>query len=954
MSIVEDYIKNFSLYYEKYGENTCLLYQSGSFLEVYSTYSPTEDPKLIKTKGPNIFSLSSLLNIICTRKDKSINEISLKNPYLLGFPIVSAPKFIKLLVDNNFTVLTITQITQPPKPERKLTAIYSPGTYIENIQNPESNFTLNIYIEEINKIICCGLSAIDLSSGKCIIFECHSKIEDNKLALDDAICFINNISPKEIIIYNTTSLTKDFLLPYMEIEKRYYHYYNTIDNKYTKLNYQNELLKNIFSKYSSLISPIETLELDKYIFATISLVGLLDFLVDHNNKLLIDLDRPQIYTTNKHLFLGNNAVYQLNVDNNNNNNNKGLINILNQSSTAMGKRFIKNRLVAPLINKDQLNDIYDKAEIFIKDNKWKKIEVFLNGIQDIERLKRRIGLKIINPCELYNFIKSCENIVDLITYLDRENINIYPTNKLIKKLNKLIKYCNKNYLMDKLKIYMLADISESLFNKGLYEDIDKLDSGLIDDQSIINIVQVAIEKIIGKIRIKKSEKSGYFIQLTKIKADTFKQKLEKMEYIEINNEKIYTKQIIFENSHKTVKVYLSFLKEKSAEINKSESELANLVKSKFIESTDYLYKKYSKLLSKLCEFIEQLDYYKTIAKTSCLYNYVRPIINEKEYSFVNCKQLRHPIVEKIIDYEYVPHDIHIGEELKGMLIYGVNSAGKSVLMKALGLSVIMAQSGFFVPATEYIFSPFTAIYTRITSNDNIYRGMSSFVSEILELNAIQKRADKRTLIIGDEACNTTESVSGTAIVSATLIKLSQVNASFIFATHLHEIIDLDIIKNIKTIKAFHLSVNYDNATNKLIYDRQLCEGNGDRIYGISVANFLIDNKDFIELANSIKNVILKQNNSIITDKKSKYNSGIYVYECQICGNVPNKKEVPLDTHHINFQKDCKDGFVIGKNHIPKNSKQNLIVLCKPCHNDVHSDKITLNKYIMTSEGRALC
>lgn len=954
-TIVEEYLSYYSFYYKKYGNKTCVLLMSGMFYECYSTFNPNANDNKIE---PNLHELSELLNIICTRKDKSISTISLKNPYLLGFPIVSSSKFIKILVDNDYTVIVIDQVTLPPNPKRKVTGIYSASTFIDNITNHNSNYTACIYIEENNKILSIGTAAIDVSTGKNIIYECHSSFEDKKKALDDTIIFLSTISPRELLIHNKSNLDKDFLISYMDLDKKYCHYYNTIDDKYCKLNFQNEMLRNVFNKYNTLISPIEYLELERLIYATISLVRVIDFLIDHNNKLLKDIDKPIIYSTNKHLILGNNASYQLNIENTDKNNKtkyKSLLDVINIASTAIGKRFIRNRILTPLINKNDLENIYDNVDLLIKDDNWKNIEHYLTQIQDLERLGRRITLKIINPYEMSDFIKSLETIKDMHTYIS-ENIPLLAFNGKIKKLNKLLKYCKKYFNLDKLKLYPLSDIKDSFFNNGIFEDIDKMCSDINHGHTFIDDVKIAIKNIFDdnkiSFKINKNDRDGYYIQMTKIKANILKQKLSALDCIYIKDHVLEVKNITFNDNGKNVKIYFPFLKEKSSEMTKSKENLCDMVKNKYFDCCEYINLKYLIFIKKICVHIGNLDYYKTIAKTAKIYNYTRPQIKDNENGYIECKNLRHPIVERLIDYEYSPHDIKIGNELKGMLIYGINSSGKSVLMKALGLSIIMAQSGFYVPATEYIFSPYNYIYTRILSQDNIFKGLSSFVIEMLELNSIIKRANEKTLVIGDEVTRGTESISGSSIVSATLIKLSDVKASFIFATHLHDIIELDVIKNLTTLKAFYLSFTYDTNTNAIIYDRKLKEGNGDKIYGLNVAKYIIDNSDFMEMANDIKNKLLNKYDSFIPNKKSRYNNGIYVYQCQLC-KAHATKDNNLESHHINFQKDSVNGFINNKNHIPLHSAANIIILCDNCHKSLHKDNVQISGYVMSTTGKKI-
>ena len=293
------------------------------------------------------------------------------------------------------------------------------------------------------------------------------------------------------------------------------------------------------------------------------------------------------------------------------------------------------------------------------------------------------------------------------------------------------------------------------------------------------------------------------------------------------------------------------------------------------------------------------------------------------------------------------------------MLYGLNAAGKSVLMKAIGINIIMAQAGFFVAAKQFTYYPYKSLYTRITGNDNQSRGLSSYTLEIVELNAILKRADSSTLVIGDEVCRGTEHISGSAIVATTLLRLAEKNATFIFATHLHELMELEEIQQKDNIKAFHLSVEHDEISDRLIYDRLLKPGSGERIYGITVAKYIIKDEDFIKKALEIKNKLLNRDpaSAVISTKKSRYNSDVLMDRCDMCGkregDMKNGKNTKtnLESHHINHQKDCENGFVKTKQHIQKDQTFNLMVLCQICHDKVHNEKIEIDAIKMTSHGK---
>jgi hypothetical protein len=158
---------------------------------------------------------------------------------------------------------------------------------------------------------------------------------------------------------------------------------------------------------------------------------------------------------------------------------------------------------------------------------------------------------------------------------------------------------------------------------------------------------------------------------------------------------------------------------------------------------------------------------------------------------------------------------------KRFLLKDFTVTHNSTFMKSIGIGVIMAQSGMFVPASTFEYSPYDSLFARITANDNIFKGLSSFALEMTELRAILKRTNSKTLVIGDEVCRGTENISGNSIVAATIIQLAKKKSSFIFASHLHELSKMERIKKLKNVKPYHLTISYNEKTNELIFDRLL-------------------------------------------------------------------------------------------------------------------------------------
>jgi DNA mismatch repair protein MutS len=210
-----------------------------------------------------------------------------------------------------------------------------------------------------------------------------------------------------------------------------------------------------------------------------------------------------------------------------------------------------------------------------------------------------------------------------------------------------------------------------------------------------------------------------------------------------------------------------------------------------------------------------------------------------------------------------------------------------------------------------------------------------------ELRAILKRSNKNTLVICDELCKGTEHKSSLILVMAMLVILAKNKTSFITATHLHEICSLERLKNILNIKLYHLHVDYNESTNTITYDRTLKEGSGESFYGLNVAKYLINDNNFMDVANMIKKEIFEIPD-LYSHKTSNYNPNVYMEKCQICNHQPKRGEIPLETHHIMFQKDFINGINNKKIHLQKNHKANLVVLCYKCHDKIDTDEIIIN------------
>lgn len=967
MTLIDDYIKEQERYSRKYGPNTIVLMQVGHFFECYGV-----DNKIEKSNCDNLYKLSDILNIQLTRKNKNIVENSRKNPLMIGINIYSTDKYVQLLLNNNYTTVLIEQVNDPPYVERKVTGIYSPGTNIEYSLKGDTNNLMSIYLERTkNDNLCIGISIIDLSTGKNMVYELYSNKQDKSYGIDEIFRTIQSYDPKEILfIKKNICESDDFFINNLDLNQRVVHFKNIseINSEYQNINYQKTFLGKIF-KNTGILSVIEYIDLENKPFALLSYIIILDFAYEHNASIIDKIDKPNIWDNDKYLNLTNNSINQLNLVAHKNIPGKydSLFSVINNTSTHIGKRMLRDRLLNPIINVETLNFRYNCVESMMSNRDseyyYKCYEENLNKIQDLERLHRKMALSLIQPSDFSVLDFSYEHVNNILAIKNDMLNKLRPSDDTIAKFKEFIEEYRHDFNMDAIIKYHLDKIQNSFFNKQIYPEIDELQCRIENCYKIFNIVIKNLSKHIEEkkqskyqlLKLENNDRDGYFITLTGKRNELLKKKLKKENYpnivinfsnktIEIETRDISSKCV----SKPNVRLVSEYLKELSNKLITYQNKIHCLCRDKFLEKMEYYDSKYSSTLKIITEFVAEIDVIKSIAKTSTMYAYTKPRIEEADNSFIIAKSLRHPIIERINDsYNYVPNDVSIGkndsEETNGILLFGTNASGKSSLMKGIGLNIILAQAGFFVACKEFRFNPYKYLFTRINNNDNIFKGESSFAVEMGELRSILKRSDSRSLVLGDELCSGTENISALAIFSSSVIKLCERKTNFVFATHLHDLCKIPQIMELDSIKMFHLKVIFNKETGELVYDRKLEEGNGPTIYGLEVCRAMDMDNDFLMLSEKIRKQIVGEKESILSATKSHYNSKVFLDKCGICGVDAE------DAHHIKFQSSADEMGIIDS-HIVKNTKYNLVPLCKKCHDNVHHGNLEINSYKLTSNG----
>lgn len=868
-SLLKQYDYYFNYYSLKFKKVT-VIFQNGKFYEFYGVETPTK-------KIGNVSEIVALT---------LLNIGYLHEHMCVGFQTNTKSKYLTKLLDNGWTVVQVDQETVKGDPKKKfrrgVTVIHSPETYIDDNIVPDNKYIVCCYVEYFTDPkfdpVVVGLSAIDITTGEIKIYETCNDKDDRDFAKSEITRFMQSHSPVYTIFYS---------------ENKIDNFENTInwDPKYSSPKYQKHLLEKLYPSHG-LLGVYEYLGITHFTTAISSLTGLIQYCLDHNPAILNNLPYPTIYSSDEILMLANNAIEQLDLISQSKAKFASVFNLVNFTNTSMGHRLLKNRLLHPIVDQEEIRARYDYVEYFWD---WEKYSSHLQKICDLEKVYRKLNNPSIQL--LMTFVSSIYKVEKLLKTIDCDIGYVKGLSKLIRFLDERIDQSSDIFFRNS-KLIEYNDIKKScceFFEGQKAQFEDKVNSPI---EMNINLDGCVYEFKNAKYKL---FSPGELIVVTDTK-----------------NIKYCTTEKIKKISKKYSNAYLEYDSEYKKTLALFISDL----------------QQFDETIKNIIRTIAIIDVYVSSAKCAQQYNYSRPIVKDGP-SFISAKQIRHPIIERLSASIYVPHDLVFGKGVNGMLLYGFNASGKSSLMKTLGINLILAQAGMFTASQSFKFAPFTNIQTRILSTDNLQKGLSSFAVEMIELRNILVRSNSSSLILGDEISRGTETVSGVAIVSAAIIGLLAKGAKFLFATHLHQLCEINEIKSSGEISICHLQVERRGDT--LVYKRDLQPGCGDSLYGLEVARAMKLPEEFLATALQIRKKILKDE-----ERSTRYNSEMFLDKCGVCGE--NADQV----HHIRFQKDADENGFIG--HFHKNHLRNLVGLCEKCHKKVHSDRLKIIAWEETSDG----
>ena len=773
-----------------------------------------------------------------------------------------------------------------------------------------------------------------------------------------------------------------------------------------KQTYQCQLLSR-FYKFNDITAFLTIFNNNAW--STQSFCYLLDWIYQHNPNLVYRIAEPIIEDKSNRLILANHSLKQLNIIDDTNGDYKGKFSsvsrMLNECVTSMGKRKFAYQFLNPVTDKKYLQEEYDIIEHLLVtqfDHDYQIIKTILTPIKDLVKISRQILLNKISPktvYQLYSGIIAAKSIYYFILgypvlheYLKKR---IPDFDHLLVYIDEIIKRLDAIFIMDDCKdIDNIQKIEKSFIKTGVDASLDEKIRILTESQDQLECCRAYFSSVISQfengskkksktkgilddaepcseyVKIHETEKNHYSLLATDRRCKVLEEVLKKANIQSVvlkYQSRFYNKECNFILDIE--KDPLEFNKQTTTNKNIVNNQInklckdVSLIKMNFIETVSVIYSQiiksldiYQPKIDIICELFAFTDIVYSKAFIANKYNYCKPtIVSNKveDKSYVNVVGLRHCLIEKIQQSElYVANDLTIGDgQMDGILLYGTNAVGKTSFIRALGISVIMAQAGLYVPASSYKFNPYKYIFTRIIGNDNLFKGLSTFAVEMSELRTILRLSDKNSLVLGDELCSGTESTSATSIFVAGIQSLERKKCSFIFATHLHEIIDYEEITGLKNVALKHMSVIYDKENDCLVYDRKLKDGPGTNMYGLEVCKSLSLPSDFLEAALSIRMKYHPQSASILDQKKSHYNASVIKGLCENC-----RERVAVDAHHLIHQQDADQKGIIKLQdnglQLHKNHAANLLNLCQKCHDDFHSEAKDDKRYkkVKTTKG----
>ncbi|MCB5249661.1 MAG: DNA mismatch repair protein MutS [Candidatus Cloacimonadales bacterium] len=773
-------------YYDikKEHQDKIILFRMGDFYETFD-----EDAKIA----------SKILGITLTKRNKNDENA----PYLAGFPYHALDNYLDKLVQSGRKIAIVEQMEDPKLAKglvkRGIIEIITPGAIIDEKLIPRSD---NVFLAVVNwdkNRAKAGYACLDVSTADFLFTELnHDKLHDEIL----------RTKPKEIIVKNNElkALIEDFKLEYHPAIT----IYDTWHYEYAEAK---KLIKEHFNVFT-----LESLGVQDKKIGMIAAAVALSYIKSLRTEDLTHLNTINYYSLDEYMQIDEISRRNLELFRSMRTNDReaSLLSVIDETRTPMGTRLLNHYLQYPLMSIAEISNRHNAVESFKENIAFTRdLRDILYEIGDLSRIITRLATLRANARDLNvlaSYLQTAPIIYELLNKFDSD---------LIRELQSNIK--NYSEIVDKINKYITESppitITEgNIINNSIHDELDELRLICRDGKGwIARLEESEKQKTnIPTLKIGFNKVFGYYIEITKQHKD-----------------KVPDNYIAKQTLVNAERYISPILKEHESRVLGAEERIQNLEHEIFSKLRLELSEQVP-LIQEYISIVAQLDVLSNFAFIAHQNRYNRPIFNHD--GILELEDCRHPVIEKLLkDEQFIPNDVSLNDDdYKIALITGPNMAGKSTYLRQIGLIVIMAQMGSYVPCKYANLPIFDKLFTRVGASDNLTQGQSTFLVEMIETANILHSATPDSLILLDEIGRGTSTFDGLSLAWSIVEHIHnspKINAKTLFATHYHELTELENI--LPGVKNFNITIREWNE--QLIFLRKVERGSADQSYGIQVA-----------------------------------------------------------------------------------------------------------------------
>ena len=762
-----------------------LFYRLGDFYEMFF-----EDAEIV----------SKELELTLTGKSCGLPE---RAP-MCGVPFHAVDSYLTRLVEKGYKAAICEQVEDPRTAKgmvkREVIRIVTPGTNLDmdSIEEGKNNFIFCILYSRQGK---SGISVADVTTGEFYMTE----TEGDRKIYDEIVRY----SPSEIICSDSFMLSG---LDLTDLQERLGIIINTLGAHYFDENAAEKVISEHFH-----VSSLIALGMDDKRAGSTAAGALLKYLYDTQKNSLSNITGINVYASGKYMLLDSSTRRNLELTETMREKKKrgSLLWVLDRTGTAMGARKLHQMIEQPLVDREMIEKRLDAVDMLCQNTVDRdEIREYLQPVYDLERLMTRVSYGTANPRDLIALRGSLSMLAPIRQVLeDFEGGLLKELRDDMDDFRDLVDLLNRS-IEDEPPLQVKEG---GIIRRGFDADIDMLREAKTQGRQWLMNLEAEDQQRTGikNLRIKYNKVFGYYFEVT----NSFKNMVPS-DYMR--------KQTLVGSERYTSEK----LKSLEDTILNAEDKLNTLEYDKFCEVRDTVGGQISRI-QKAARALAMLDALCSLSLAAERGRYVRPSINEKGY--IKIKEGRHPVVEKMLQDEFISNDTVLdGKKNAIAIITGPNMAGKSTYMRQVALICLMAQIGSFVPAASADLCVVDRIFTRVGASDDLGSGQSTFMVEMNEVANILRNATPASLLILDEIGRGTSTYDGLSIAWSVIEHISNkkfLGAKTLFATHYHELTELE--GKIDNVSNYCVAVKEKG--DDIVFLRKIIKGGADKSYGIQVA-----------------------------------------------------------------------------------------------------------------------